>query len=111
VDQASARAIAETLGACRVITGEVELFEAARGLPTTTIPKLRLGLRVAISETGTLYMMRELEGAGDDRQSVFQRGREHALIPLAERTLDDFVQELVKSNREDILHGPSRWNR
>jgi hypothetical protein len=108
VDRASARAIRTALGACRVITGAVETFEPARGLPSVSVPRIAVGIRVTYVESGNLYAMREIEGAGDDGQSVFQKGRIHGLIPLANRLIRDYAVELSKDNREDIIHGPRR---
>ena len=108
VDRASARAIEEALGACRVVTGAVDVFEPARGDPSLSIPRLAVGLRVTSSSSGNLYMIRNLDAAGDDKQSVFHFGRVHSLITLADRLLERFARELKETNREDILNDPGR---
>lgn len=108
VDRASARAIDEALGSCRVITGAVDRFEPARGDPSLSVPRLAVGLRVTSSRSGNLYLVRNLGGAGDDRQTIFHFGREHSLIALTDRVLEKFAYDLSEANREDILHGPGR---
>jgi TolB-like protein len=108
VDRASARAIEEALGACRVVTGAVDVFEPARGDPSLSIPRIEVGLRVTSSASGNLYMIRNLQAAGDDKQSVFRLGRVYALSTLADKLLERFAQELKEANREDILNDPGR---
>jgi len=108
VDRASARAIRDSLGACRIVTGAVETFEPARGEPSASVPRVALGVRVTYVESGLLYSMHELEGAGDDSQSVFQQGRIHGLIPLVSGLLQELARELSQENRKDIIHGPRR---
>jgi hypothetical protein len=54
---------------------------------------------------GNLYMMEELRGAGDDGEGMFQGGRIHALVPLANKMLQEFLNEVAANNREDILYG------
>ena len=105
VDRASAHAIRDALGACQVITGAVETFEPARGLPTVSVPRIAVGVRVTEVESGHVYTMRELVGAGDDGQTVFQHGRIHGLIPLALRLVQEFTEEFSQENRKDIIHG------
>ena len=108
VDRASARAIEEALGACRVVTGAVDVFEPARGDPSVSIPRLSVGFRVTSSASGNLYMIRNLEAAGDDKQTVFHFGRVNSLVALADRLFGTFAQELKEVNREDILNDPGR---
>lgn len=105
VDGKSASSILASFGACRVITGEVEKFSVARGDPTLSVPELALGIRVMSPLELNLYMMEELLGAGDDGEGMFQGGRTHALVPLANRILQDFLDDLAANNRKDILYG------
>ena len=63
-----------------------------------------------ILENGNIYMMEELEGTGDDGEFVFQLGRTHALIPLANKVLNQFLEELIENNREDIFYGQNQLN-
>lgn len=105
VDQKSARSILASFDACRVVTGTVEKFDTARGTPTRTVPGIALGIRVMSPMDGNLYMMEELQGEGDDGDGMFQGGRVHALVPLANKVLQDFLDELAANNREDILYG------
>jgi hypothetical protein len=88
-----------------VVTGSVGKFSTASGIPTMTVPELAFGIRVMSPQDGNLYMMEELQGAGDDGEGMFQGGRMHALIPLANRVLQDFLEEVADNNREDILYG------
>ncbi len=105
VDYDSARSILASFGACRVVTGSVGKFDIARGKPTQSVPRIALGIRVMSPEDGNLYMMEELQGEGDDGEGMFQSGRIHALVPLVNNVLQDFVDKVVANNREDILHG------
>jgi hypothetical protein len=105
VDGRSASSILANFGACRVITGEVEKFTVARGDPTLSVPELALGIRVMSPLDLNLYMMEELLGAGDDGEGMFQGGRMHALVPLANRVLQDFLDDVAANNRKDILYG------
>lgn len=105
VDRRSAGSILASFDACRVVTGSVEKFSTARGDPTMTVPELALGIRVMSPRDGNIYMMEELRAAGDDGEGMFQGGRTHALISLANKMLQNFLDELVANNREDILHG------
>ncbi len=105
VDQKSARSILANFDACRVVTGSVEKFDVARGMPALTVPGIALGIRAMSPQDGNLYMMEELQGAGDDGEGMFQGGRIHALVPLANKVLKDFLDDLASNNREDILYG------
>jgi hypothetical protein len=105
VDRRSAGSILASFDACRVVTGSVGEFSTARGAPTLTIPELAFGIRVMSPQDGNLYMMEELQGAGDDGEGMFQGGRTHALVTLANRVLQDFLEEVADNNREDILYG------
>ncbi len=105
VDQKSARSILASFDACRVVTGSVEKFDTARGGPTQTVPEIALGIRVMSPLDGNLYMMEELHGEGDDGEGMFQGGRIHALVPLVNKVLQDFLDEVAANNREDILYG------
>ncbi len=105
VDQKSAQSILASFGACRVVTGTVEKFDVARGMPALTVPEFALGIRAMSPQDGNLYMMEELQGAGSDGEGMFQGGRIHALVPLANKVLQDFLDDLASNNREDILYG------
>ena len=105
VDRKSSGSILASFDACRVITGSVEKFSTARGIPSVTVPELALGIRVMSPLDGNLYMMEELRGAGDDGEGMFQGGRIHALVPLANKMLQEFLNEVAANNREDILYG------
>jgi len=107
VDDESALAIRENLGACRVITGAVEQLAVARGGPDT-VPMVAFGFRVMSPETGNINLMEELEGDGKDGEWFFQRGRTMALIPLADNVFMKFIRDLEKSRREDISYGETR---
>lgn len=105
VDQRSARSILASFDACRVVTGSVETFSTARGAPTMSVPELAFGIRVMSPAEGILYMMEELRGTGEDGEGMFQGGRIHALSTLANKLLQDFLDEVAENNREDILYG------
>lgn len=105
VDSRSARSILASFDACRVVTGSVGKFSTAKGAPTMTVPELAFGIRVMSPQDGNLYMMEELQGAGDDGEGMFQGGRMNALVPLANKVLQDFLEEVADNNREDILYG------
>lgn len=105
VDRESARSILANFDACLVVTGTVEKFDVARGMPALTVPEMALGIRAMSPLDGNLYMMEELHGAGDEGEGMFQGGRIHALVPLANKVLQDFVDDLATNNREDILYG------
>jgi len=105
VDRESSQSILANFDACRVVTGTVEKFHVARGMPALTVPEIALGIRVMSPYDGNLYMMEELQGAGDDGEGMFQGGRIHALVPLANKILQDFLDDLAANNREDILYG------
>lgn len=105
VDRRSASSLLASFDACRVVTGSVETFAAARGEPTVTVPELALGIRVMSPQEGNLYMMEELQGAGDDGDGMFQGGRIHSLVQLANKVLQEYLDEVAENNREDILYG------
>jgi hypothetical protein len=104
VDRRSAREILAGFGACLVMTGTVEDFSTARGEPTLTVPKLALGIRIMAPQNGTLYLMEELGGAGDDGDGMFQGGRIHALVTLTNKIVSDFLDGVATKIREDSLH-------
>ncbi len=106
VDRASAQAILDSLGACQVITGAVQEFALARGLPTVSVPQFAVGLRVSSTAEGTLLAMRELEGTGGDHDGFFQLGRVHAITILAAAQITRFVADLPTAVRKDLSHGP-----
>lgn len=105
VDRASARALRDSLGVCRVITGAVQQFAPARGASVGSVPLLAVGLRVSSATRGVLLTADELEGAGDDADGVFQLGRVHAITPLAVARIDKFVAELTRTTRKDSFDG------
>jgi|GEM_PF-1494606 len=106
VDRGSAQAILDSLGACQVITGDVQRFDPARGLPTISVPRFAAGFRSSSTRTGALYLMRELDGAGSEGEGLFQWGRQHAITPLIADKISRFVKDLLAANRKDIIHGP-----
>ena len=108
VDRRSGESILDRLNTCQVITGTVDEFSTARGDPTRSVPQIALGIRVMSPQDGNIYLMQELQGAGDDQDRIFQGGRIHAIVPLANKVLQNFLTELVDNNREDILHGNPR---
>ncbi len=108
IDRRSSESILAELNACRVVTGTVEEFSTARGDPTRTVPNISLGVRVMSPQDGNLYMMQDLQAAGDDGDGFFQGGRIHALVPLANKVIQEFLTDLVVNNREDILNGDPR---
>lgn len=105
VDRNSARSILDNFAACGVMTGTVEKFSTARGAPTQAVPQLALGIRAMSPQDGNLYLMEELNAAGDNGQGIFQSGRVHSLVTLTNKMLTDFLDEVAKKNREDILDG------
>jgi hypothetical protein len=105
VDRNSARSILDNFAACGVMTGTVERFSTARGAPTQAVPELALGIRAMSPQDGNLYLMEELISAGDDGQGIFQSGRVHSLVTLTNQVLTNFLDEVAKKNREDILDG------
>lgn len=108
VDWGSARALLERFGSCRILTGEVEAFAPAPADPRVTVPSTTFGLRIMIPENGNLYMMKELQGAGDEGEGFFQGNRVHTLVSLVDGMLTEFLDELTETNRKDILHGRLR---
>jgi len=105
VDTASAQVLLDQFGVCQIITGTVEKLDVARGNPSVTVPHVTFGLRVMDPRNGSVYLMREFEGAGDDHERFFKKNRVHSLVDLSGRLLEKFVQDLQAANREDILHG------
>ena len=106
VDRGSAQAILDTLSACQVITGAVQRFDPARGLPTASVPRFAAGFRASSTRNGALYLMREIEGAGSDSDGFFQLGRVHAITTLVAEDMELFIADLRAANRKDIIHGP-----
>ncbi len=106
VDRGSAQAILDSLGACQVITGDVQRFDPGRGQPTVSVPHFAAGLRASSTRNGALYLMRELESSGNDNDGIFQLGRVHAITPLIADNVDRFIADLLEANRKDIIHGP-----
>ena len=94
----AARALGQEYGTCRILTGDVEVFDTAPGSAWETVPRFALGVRVMVPETGDLLMMKELQGSGEDGEWVFKRGRQHALAPLVEDALGSVLDELDGSN-------------
>lgn len=108
IDKGSARALLKRFDTCRVLTGEVEIFNTAPGAAAMTVPSFALGLRIMTPEDGTLYMTEELQGRGDEGEGFFQGRRVHALVTLVDGMLGGFLAELTESNRKDILYGRPR---
>jgi len=94
VDRLSAGGILHEIKSCRVITGEVETFATAPGSPLVSTPRVAFGVRVMLPREGTVGIMQDLEGAGDDTEWLFQQGRTHALIPVTIRAVRRFVDTL-----------------
>lgn len=105
IDDASARALEEQYGVCRIVTGSVERLETSSGDPVVSYPRVSLGLRIIDIRNGRVYLVQEVEGAGNQTDGFFQRGRTHSLVTLTSKLLAGFVADWQKVNREDILHG------
>lgn len=98
IDWYSARALGKDYGTCRILTGDVEVFDTAPGDAWATVPRFALGVRVMVPESGDLLMMKELQGSGEDGEWVFQQGRQHALVHMVEDALGSVLDELDGSN-------------
>jgi len=108
IDRESARAIRSEFGACRVITGTVERFSTATGPPGISVPSVAFGLRVVAPRTGTLVLMEEFEGTGEDRQWAFQRGRMNSVMTVANDVFHRFIKDLKQGMREEVTYDRER---
>lgn len=99
VDLPTSRALYDELGACIVLTGEVDELARAAGDPATTVPRAAFGLRAIHPRTGTIQSVWELNLSGDDHDRILRLGRIHGVIPLVREALADWRSALSPTSR------------
>jgi len=85
---------AEELGACYVITGEVEEFSLAAAGQAGAVPHLEYGLRVIDARTASLVDAADQIRDGLDGETFLGRGREYSMARLARTSVCDLLDEL-----------------
>lgn len=94
VDRDTAAVLQAAYGASFLLTGAVDLFDPAAGNPRVSVPQVACGLRVIDPKLGLVRLAREIEMAGDDHDGLLQTRRIHGLIPLAEKAVNKFIDDL-----------------
>jgi TolB-like protein len=84
-----------------VLTGSIESMTAARGDLELAVPATRFHVRVIEAPSGRIVLTHDFEDDGSISEGLFGRGRTTALQPLLELAVDEFIDQLNDTLREE----------
>ena len=81
------------LGACLIVTGEVEKFSLAPAAGAGAVPHLEYGVRLIDARDARLVGSEDQVRDGLDGETLFGRGREYSMARLARASIEELLDE------------------